>query len=302
MAIKLMILLKMSNRLPSKMTQQLKTSMNLLKSQNRIIKILKIKMKTADLIVMSKKTRRRCKMRKLASQIRIKRIRLKRRRKMALMLRTKTMFSRLSKKGRKTTVVLKKRKTPQRMKLKLQSCQNQVHKTETQIFKSQKRIKHKRMKILQNHKVPQRNRKRSNRILKGLSLIQMKKKRKILRQPMIISLTRRQIRKTILTYRIRRKKKILKNLWTKTMMRRQNSHNKISKKCQMSNPTKMIQPQIRKRINLIRQTNRMQQMELLRFLKQTYSLQYLIHQKLRLTSSIQMKYNNKTKVQRITQK
>ena len=59
----------------------------------------------------------------------------------------------------------------------------------------------------------------------------MKKKRKILRQPMIISLTRRQIRKTILTYRIRRKKKILKNLWTKTMMRRQNSHNKISKKC-----------------------------------------------------------------------
>lgn len=59
----------------------------------------------------------------------------------------------------------------------------------------------------------------------------MKKKRKILRQPMIISLTRRQIRKKILTYRIRRKKKILKNLWTKTMMRRQNSHNKISKKC-----------------------------------------------------------------------
>ena len=148
MAIKLMILLKMSNRLPSKKSQQLKISMNLLKTQNRIIKILKIKMKTADLIVMSKKTRRRCKMRKLASQIRIKRIRLKRRRKMALMLRTKTMFSRLSKKGRKTTVVQKKRKTPQRMKLKLQSCQNQVHKTETQIFKSQKRIKHKRMKIL----------------------------------------------------------------------------------------------------------------------------------------------------------
>ena len=48
----------------------------------------------------------------------------------------------------------------------------------------------------------------------------MKKKRKILRRPMIFSLTRRQMRKKILTYRIRRKKKILKNLWTMTMMRR----------------------------------------------------------------------------------
>ena len=148
MAMKLMSLLKMSNRLPSKMTQQLKTSMNLLKTQNRIIKILRIEMRTADLIVMSKKIRRRCKMRKLASQIRIKRIRLKRRRKMALMLRTKTLISRLSKNGRKTTVVLKKRKTPQRMKVKLQSSQNQVHKRMAQILKSQKKIKHKRMKIL----------------------------------------------------------------------------------------------------------------------------------------------------------
>ena len=47
----------------------------------------------------------------------------------------------------------------------------------------------------------------------------MKKKRKILRKPVIISLTRRKMRKTILTYRMRRRKKIFKNLWYKAMTR-----------------------------------------------------------------------------------
>ena len=163
MEMRLMSLLKMSNRLPSKMTQQLKASMNLLKTQNRIIKILRIKMRRADLKIMSKKIRRRYKMRKLADLNRIKRIRLKRKRKTALMLRTKTMISRLSKKSRKATVVLKKRKNPQRMKVKLQSSQNQVHKKKmTQILKSQMKIKQKLMKLLQSLKVPERNKKISS--------------------------------------------------------------------------------------------------------------------------------------------
>ena len=103
----------MSYRLPMKRTQQLKISMNLLKTQSRMIQKHRIKMKPVDLKIMIMRIRRKCKIRlNRAGLNKIKRIRFRRMRKKALMMGAKMLISRHNKKSRKiaTTLITLRRK------------------------------------------------------------------------------------------------------------------------------------------------------------------------------------------------